>query len=114
MAHPSAFRLYRPSRSPGSPSEGPGLSNVAGEGRLDGPRRAAAEQIDVHQKRVKLVKGRAVRVAGREGEGLLIGVENAPAEAAEQAHHSEVHFPVPAVRCRVDQAWRAVLVGVEV
>src|SRR5262249_45423487 len=53
-------------------------------------------------------------VTRRERECLGIGRKHALAEATEEPHHREIHLAMAAVRGRIDEARRALLVDVQV
>src|SRR5579883_2413827 len=72
-----------------------------------------AEVVHMNKKRIKLVQGTAVVVAGLQREGLVIGFDKPGREAAEELHIRHLDLPVGVVDRRVDQH-SLVAVGEEV
>ena len=75
---------------------------------------APAEEVHVHQEGIELVERDALVRSWRERPRFAVGVEDPRTESAEEAHHGEIDFAMPAVDRRVDEARRTSIVGVEV
>ena len=74
---------------------------------FDGRQIARAEDAHVHQQRVELIERDAAFVLGRERMRLLVGVEDARGEAAEEAHHRQIDLSVTAINRGIDEHGRA-------
>ncbi len=68
----------------------------------------------MNQQWIELVERNASRCVGCQRPRLLVGGEDALAEAAEEAHHGEVDLAVPTIDRRIDQAGAPDIIDVQV